>query len=406
MINRVYKYIDLNKVLDNLVYGHSTGHRANRKAIDKILKDEKKYGAGTNHGGSNNPHDTKKPIRPVFVPFKNYYISVEDKLGVHRPVAIKEYHYDYSWPYLKPVGSTKSPFTRVPLPSSQQQQRPKMTSSQPIKQQQGQQSKGLLTDKENNRPLSQQQQQQPFKQHTFAKPMEPTKAMIPQTSPISPIDPLYIQQQQQQPHRHQHHYQSQPQQHPTHNNDNNNDTQQNTSSQLKASGLCPSQSVNGLSRTNRNTLTNSRIISTTTSESTTKVYMDNAQTQHDERVARLDRRMVDNNRIYSNTNNNIGNMTGYNSQSKQLLKTATMNQNNIKETDVRLAKEKQRQALKQQQQQQQQKKLKQQQQQQQEMHWCENCSKRYSNLKEVKTINYMIIKYKKKTTLLMQTNNL
>ncbi|KAI9471420.1 hypothetical protein BDB00DRAFT_879948 [Zychaea mexicana] len=399
---KVWSLDYMNKLLQSLMTGHSTGHRANRKGINKLLEDEKRFGVGTNHGGSANARDPTKPARPVFVPFENYYISVEDMRGVHRPVAVKQYDVIGSWPYIKGTPSGKSPFIRTPgrhplLPTQQQQQQLLQQQRQQQQQQQQQQQAPKAAsqpindqhpkedDKENGRPSSQQllkthhpsypqqslllqqqqQQQPPYQPHAFAKPLEPFKAaVIPNnttttiTPPMTPHDPrlstLFNNAN-------------------IHNstadinneNNNNNNIAQHSSSTLKASGLGPTHSLNLTSRTNtRTVLTSSRIVST--SEATTKAYTDNSQNQ-DERVARLDRRMVDNR---AGRNNNGGN-------AKQLLKTAAMNQTATKETDAR-AKEQEREKQRQQEREkaQAQKKL------ELEMHWCENCNKRYSNLKE------------------------
>ncbi|KAI9271782.1 hypothetical protein BDA99DRAFT_556995 [Phascolomyces articulosus] len=379
---KIWSLDHMNRVMQSMVYGHSSGHRANRtKAIGKLLEDEKKYGVGTNHGGSTNARNITKQVRPMFVPFQKYYLSVEDTRGVYRPVAVKEYEPGRPYPYPKITPGGKSPFISLPhhhvLPPlpPRTPSTPK-SSSQPLpseKEEQKQPTKEII-DKENDRPSS--QQTLPNKPHpTFAKPLEPSKAttMIPNpvsTPPMSPIDQS-MQQQQQHPNN-------------LHDNINNiNNNIQYSSSHLKASGLYPSQSTNAFSRTTRATLTNSRIISTT-SESTTKLYMDNAQ-PHDERVAQLDRRMVDNNRASHGSNNNGSLRTegaasggaGGNihpntggvgaGNSKQLLKTAAMNQT---------AKEKEK--LRQEQEKTQAQKKK----EQDLMHWCENCNKRYINLKE------------------------
>ncbi|KAI8143680.1 hypothetical protein BJV82DRAFT_578827 [Fennellomyces sp. T-0311] len=301
----------MNKTLQSMVHGHRIGHRANRKAIGRILEDEKKFGVGTNHGGTSNRTDAKA-ARPEFVPFKHYYISVEDMRGVHRPVAVKEYAQWQQAPYLKSVPPGKSPYTRMPPRPPQQ------PLSQPVK------GQAKEEDKENARPLSQQPAKASAQQHLFAKPLlDSSKAAIPSNTPLDARHP--------------------------------NNTTQHSSSHLKASGICPSQSVNAPSRSTR-ILATSRIVST--SESTTKVYMDNNQ---DECLARLDRRMVD---------------SRANGKSRPLLKTAAMNQTasakdtaDAKEKEKDKPQEDRRKALAQ-------RKL------EQEMHWCENCNKRYSNLKE------------------------
>ncbi|SAL99769.1 hypothetical protein [Absidia glauca] len=85
--------------------------------LDKMLMEEKRYGVNTGQRNGQAP-------RPIFIPFNEHYIKVDDVTGVHCPILVKQYKsptFDpatpvqdrlYPWPklYVKTDPLARSPF--------------------------------------------------------------------------------------------------------------------------------------------------------------------------------------------------------------------------------------------------------------------------------------------------------
>ncbi|KAI7876177.1 hypothetical protein K492DRAFT_239910 [Lichtheimia hyalospora FSU 10163] len=258
---KVWSLDKLQRHLQMMMEGNGSGNRAAaRGKIDKLMAMEKVYGVGTSHGERHHP---------VFIPFTEYYLSVEDATQMHRPVTQKQWkRNEVAWPFLKKTPAPKSPFARIP--------------SRPP-------------------PPSAEQKAGTDKQGDVQLPL--TKQLAVKDSNANPASPV-------------------------------------PSDMLKPSGIRPTSTT---MRTNTTTTTTAN----TTSRLTSKAYNDK-RPAHDDNVAKLDRRMVDNNTVRTAAVTKAAN----NAAQKMIDADAIRAKNNMK------------------------KKM------EQELNYCEICNKRFSHLNE------------------------
>lgn len=253
--------IELQRQLQMMMEGNGNGHRAaGRGKIDKLMAMEKVYGVGTSHGERHHP---------VFIPFTEYYLSVEDATQVHRPVTQKQWKRDeVAWPFLKKTPAPKSPFARVPP-------RPPPPPPSAAAEKVGMEKQGDI-------------------------PLPLGKQLAVKDSNVNPASPV-------------------------------------PSDMLKPSGIRPTSTT---IRTNTTATTN------TTSRLTSKAYNDK-KPAHDDNVAKLDRRMVDNNTVRTAAVTKAANNAA---------------QQKLTDAEAMRARKKKM---------------------EQEMNYCEICNKRFSHLNEV-----------------------
>lgn len=122
--------LETERNLKIILNGHSSGHRterAHQRELARMLEEEKRARNGGAAGGSSGQNP-----QPVFVPFKHYYFSVEDASGIHRPVILKEFRKDEypSWPILRKSPKGKSPFLKLTRAVPSGQERPQLQKPQ------------------------------------------------------------------------------------------------------------------------------------------------------------------------------------------------------------------------------------------------------------------------------------
>lgn len=268
--------IELQRHLQMMMEGNGGGHRAaGRGKIDKLMALEKAYGVGTSHGERHHP---------VFIPFTEYYLSVEDATQIHRPVTQKQWKKNEAgWPFLKKTPAPKSPFARIPVRPPQ----PQPPASPSAEQKPGTDNKQQAADV-----------QLPFGKQLAVKDSN--------ANPASPVP----------------------------------------SDMLKPSGIRPTSTTT--TRTNTTAIHTTTTTANTTSRLTSKAYNDKRQA-HDDNVAKLDRRMVDNNTV----------------RTAAVTKAANNVAQKMNDADAMRAKNNMKKKM------------------EQELNYCENCNKRFSNLNEV-----------------------
>lgn len=279
----VYLYIfiiELQRHLQKMMEGNGSGHRAaGRGKIDKLMALEKAYGVGTSHGERHHP---------VFIPFTEYYLSVEDATQIHRPVTQKQWKKNEAgWPFLKKTPAPKSPFARIPVRPPQPQ--PPATSAS------AEQKAGMDNKQQADVQLL------------------PGKQLAVKDSNANPASPV-------------------------------------PSDMLKPSGIRPTSTTTRINTTAIHTTTTT---ANTTSRLTSKAYNDKRQA-HDDNVAKLDRRMVDNNTV----------------RTAAVTKAANNVAQKMNDADAMRAKNNMKKKM------------------EQELNYCENCNKRFSNLNEVRIFFY------------------